>query len=259
MIIIVDMHSHILWNVDDGPTTMAQTLELLEEAVKEGITDIISTSHSNHALYDVGYHRVTDQIYQLQHELTKNHIPLTLHTGHEVRLSEKIIPLYKSKQIHTLANSQYLLLELPSNTVPAYTKHVIHALLMEGIIPIIAHPERNKGIAEKPSRLAELIHQGALAQMTAGSLTGHFGRAVQKLSLELVRANLVHTYGSDVHNVTTRPFLFDAGLYYLEKRKELEAVDLFLENNARIIQNKPFILYEPHEMNTRKWWQRISL
>lgn len=253
------MHSHILWDVDDGPITMTETLKLLEQAAKEGITHIISTSHSNHPLYDVDYQVVTNQINLLQNELTNNSIPLTLHTGHEVRLSEKIIPLYQSQQIHTLAKSQYLLLELPSNTVPAYTKHIIHALLMEGIIPIIAHPERNKAIAEKPDRLAELIRQGALSQITAGSLAGHFGRAVQKLSLDLVRANLVHAYGSDVHNLTTRPFLFDEGLYYLEKKKQLDTVDIFLENNARIIQNKPFFIQEPNEIGSSKWWKFISL
>lgn len=259
MVLMIDMHSHILWGVDDGPITMAETMKLLEQAAKEGITHIISTSHSKHPLYDVDSQVVTNQIILLQNELLNNNIPLTLHTGHEVRLSEKIIPLYQSQQIHTLANSQYLLLELPSNTVPAYTKNIIHALLMEGIIPIIAHPERNKAIAEKPDRLAELIRQGALSQITAGSLAGHFGRAVQKLSLDLVRANLVHAYGSDVHNLTTRPFLFDEGLCYLEKKKQLDTVDIFLENNARIIQNKPFFIQEPNEIRSSKWWNFISL
>ena len=204
------------------------------------------------------YQAVTNQINLIQNELTNNSIPLTLHTGHEVRLTEKIILLHKTKQIHTLANSQYLLLELPSNTVPAYTKHIIHELLMEGIIPIIAHPERNKAIAEKPERLAELIRQGALSQITAGSLAGHFGRAVQKLSLDLVRANLVHAYGSDVHNLTTRPFLFDEGLCYLEKKKQLDAVDIFLENNARIIENKPLFIQEPNEVQSSKWWKLLA-
>ncbi|AWE06749.1 capsular biosynthesis protein [Lysinibacillus sp. 2017] len=255
---MVDMHCHILWNEDDGPTSKAETMKLIEQAVKEGITTIISTSHSNHPLYDVEYNVVTNQVGILQNELINNNIPLTLYTGHEVRLSEKIIPLYQTKQIHTLANSQYLLLELPAYTVPNYTKHIIHALLMEGITPIIAHPERNKAIAEKPDRLVELIRQGALSQITAGSLIGHFGRAVQKLSLDLVKANLVHVYGSDAHNLLTRPFLFDEGLCYLEKKKELDTVDILLENNERIIQNKPFLIKEPEEMDTAKWWKIFS-
>ncbi|MEG0576856.1 MAG: CpsB/CapC family capsule biosynthesis tyrosine phosphatase [Bacilli bacterium] len=162
VVIAVDMHSHILWNVDDGPKKMEETMKLFEQAVKEGITQIISTSHSNHPLFDVDYHAVTDQINLLQDELTNHCIPLTLHTGHEVRLSEKIIPLYKSNHIHTLANSQYFLLELPSNSVPTYTKHIIHALLTEGITPIIAHPERNKAIVEKLARWSILSFKGRL-------------------------------------------------------------------------------------------------
>ena len=100
---MVDMHCHILWNEDDGPGSMGETMKLIEQAVKEGITTMIATSHSNHPRYDVKYNVVTDQITILQNELINNNIPLTLYTGHEVRLSEKIIPLYQTNQIHTLA------------------------------------------------------------------------------------------------------------------------------------------------------------
>lgn len=251
---MVDMHSHILWNVDDGPKTMADTMRLFEQAVKEGIKEIIATPHCYHPLYHANYNAVKNQIHLLQSELTKKSIPLTLFTGHEVRLSEKIIPLYKTNQIHTLACSNYMLLELPSYTVPAYTISIIRSLLSEGITPIIAHPERNKAIVERPVYLERLICEGAKAQITAGSLAGYFGRTIQKRSLELVRANLVHTYGSDVHNQSSRPFFFDAGLCYLEKKKELDSIDILLENNARIIENQPFIIQEPCKIEVRKWW-----
>lgn len=255
VVLIVDIHSHILWGVDDGPESINESLNILEQVVKEGITSLISTSHSNHPRYNTDYQIVSKQVDFLQNELIKNSIPLTLYTGHEVRLSEKIMPLYHIEQIHTLANSNYLLLELPSHTVPFYINHIISALLMEGITPIIAHPERNLAIAEKPNRLLQLIHQGALAQITAGSLTGHFGRRVQKLSLDLVSANLVHCYGSDVHNISTRPLLFEKGLRYLEKKKHLGAVDILLGNNERIIQNKPLIIQKPFEIESPRWWK----
>ena len=115
-------------------------------------------------------------------------------------------------------------------------------LLGEGIIPIIAHPERNRAIAEKPARLERLVRHGALAQITAGSLAGHFGKNVQKLSLQLIEANLVHTYGSDVHNVDTRPLLFNKGLDYLEKKKHHDLADILLENNERIVQRQIAVL-----------------
>ena len=254
---MIDMHSHILWNVDDGPKSLEESIEMLQQAMKEGITDIISTSHSQHPQYDVPFNIVNEQIRILQQELTSRNIPLMIHSGHEVRLNEKLISLIQEGQIHKLAQSSYLLLELPSSHVPNYTKNIIHALAIEGITPIIAHPERNKGIAEKPERLERLIREGALAQITAGSLAGHFGKSVQKLSLDLVRANLVHTYGSDVHNLTTRPFLFEEGLTFLEKKKELDLVDVLLQNNRNIITNEPFVILEPETLKKRKWWNLV--
>ena len=251
---MVDMHSHIIWNVDDGPNTIEQSIQMLEQAVKEGITKIIATPHSCHPQYDVNYETVKNKLEKLQQELDKMGIPLTLYSGHEVRLSEKMITHYNTKQIHALANSNYLLLELPSYTVPHYTTTIIHALLSEGITPIIAHPERNKAIIERPVYLERLIHAGAKAQITASSLAGYFGRKIQKFSLNLVKANLVHTYGSDVHHITMRPFLFQKGLHFLEKKKQFDAIDILLENNERIIKNKPFIHSEPFELNTGKWW-----
>ena len=255
---MIDIHAHILWAVDDGPKNMEETMQLLEQAVNEGITEIIATSHSFHPQYHVDYETINNQIQTLQYQLMKNNIPLTLHTGHEVRLSDMIIPLYKAKQIHTLANSNYILLELPSHTVPYYSINIIRELLTEGLVPIIAHPERNKAIVERPIHLERLIREGAMAQVTAGSLAGHFGRTIQNFALDLVKANLVHTYGSDVHNLTSRPFLFEEGLYYLEKKKQLHAVEMLLENNTRVVRNLPLIMQEPEEIETTKWWNIFS-
>lgn len=251
---MIDMHSHILYGVDDGPKTKEETIKMLEKAVEEGITDIISTSHSNHPMFDVKANTVFEQVNELQQEINNRQLPLTIHMGHEARIFDSITVEVLEKRIHLLAKSNYLLLELPSCSVPQYTTHIISQLLSQGITVIIAHPERNKAIAEKPERLERLIRAGAVAQITAGSLAGHFGKSVQQLSLNLVRANLVHTYGSDVHNLETRPFLFNEGLDFLEKKKELDAIDLLLENNARIIENKPFIIYEPEEVRNRKVW-----
>lgn len=254
---MIDIHSHILFGVDDGPKNLYETLEMLQQAVDEGITEIISTSHSFHPQYNVPAKQVIEQIANIQEQLQLNEIPLKIHAGQEVRLVENIVQLLERGEILTLANSNYLLLELPSSTVPNYTRRIINLLQEQGITPIIAHPERNKAIAEKPSRLEILLREGAVAQITAGSLAGHFGSAIQKLSLDLVKANLVHTYGSDAHNVTTRPFLFDEGLNFLEKKKQLDAVDLLLENNMRIIENKKMILFEPEEIQ-KKWWKLFA-
>ncbi|WP_409368431.1 tyrosine-protein phosphatase [Lysinibacillus sp. 38-6] len=252
---MIDMHSHILENVDDGPETTEETFQLFEQAIAEGITTIISTSHALHPRYHVPCHVVNEQIAQFQQEIDRRNMPLTLYPGHEVRLAGNIVELYENGQLQTLAQSNYMLLELPSGTIPTYTSSIIYNLLTAGVTPIIAHPELNATFAKNPATLEQLIREGALAQITAGSLAGKFGKSIQQLSLQLVRSNLVHTYGSDVHNVKSRPFLFEKGLRFLEKEKLWDAVDVFLENNARIINNQPLIVYEPEDHFTKRSWK----
>ncbi|WP_343069287.1 CpsB/CapC family capsule biosynthesis tyrosine phosphatase [Lysinibacillus agricola] len=247
------MHSHILFGVDDGPKDFDEAIKLLEQATREGITTIIATSHIKHPLYSVDYEVVKEQVECLQETVEERKLPLNLYTGHEVRLTENMLELYEMKQIHTLANSKYLLVELPNNMIPFYTKKLIVSLVGAGITPIIAHPERNRAIIENPKRLEILVREGALSQITAGSLTGQFGRKIQHFSMELVRSNLVHTYGSDVHNLSTRPFLFNQGLKILEKHKEFEAVDYLLGNNEKIVRNERIIPYEPEDIIPKKW------
>lgn len=255
---MIDIHSHILFGVDDGPKDKETSIELLELAVKEGITGMISTSHCFHPQYHADGNEAVKQVALLNEEAKRLQLPLKIHVGHEARLREDLVKQIKEGKVHTLAGSKYLLLELPSQGIPKYTTEIIHQLLSEDILPIIAHPERNRAIADNPNRLKKLINHGAIAQITSGSLAGHFGRSIQKLSLQLVDANLVHVYGSDVHNKKTRPYKFDKGLRYLEKNKRLDAVDIFLENNARIIENSEVIILEPEDLEKPKWWNLFS-
>jgi protein-tyrosine phosphatase len=251
---MLDMHAHILPGVDDGPKNMEESIGLIQQAIKEGITDIIATPHAYSPHYDVQKSIVLEKMMELRKEIQKRQLPISIHEGQEIRIQDTTVEKLGNMESLSLAKSKYVLLELPSSGIPAYTVQIIQGILSLDKVPIIAHPERNRGIAEKPSRLARLVNHGAIAQITAGSLSGHFGKKIQRLSLDFVDSNLVHTYGSDVHNLGTRPFLFDAGLIYLEKHKRLDAVDLFLENNARILENSEVIILEPEELKASKWY-----
>ena len=255
---MLDMHAHILPGLDDGPDTIEESIELIEMAIAEGITDIIATPHAYSPRYNVSKEQVLEKIILLNNEVKKRELSINLHAGQEIRIQDFVPEKLKSGEALTLAGSKYVLLELPSSGIPAYTVQIIQSILCMGKVPIIAHPERNRAIAEKPSRLSRLVYHGALAQVTAGSLGGHFGKGVQKLSLQLIEANLIHAYGSDVHNATTRPALFERGLDYLDKRKLHNTVDILLENNARILTNEDFILLEPEEVEVKKWWQLLK-
>lgn len=254
---MLDMHSHILFGVDDGPEKEEETILLLNQAVSEGITGIISTSHAYHPQFHVSKEIVLKQVQSLNELAKENNLPIQIYTGQELRLKDFTANEIAAKDALSLADSKYVLLELPSQGIPAYTIQIIQELLNQNKVPIIAHPERNKAIAEKPSRLARLITHGALAQVTAGSLAGHFGKSIQRTALQLVDAHLVHVYGSDVHNSSTRPFLFNKGLDFLDKQKRHELTDILLENNSRIMTNQDFILLEPEELGKQKWWMKF--
>lgn len=251
---MIDTHAHILPGLDDGPETMEQTIKLLEKAVKEQITGIIATPHGHHPNFKTDLAATADKLVTVQRYIEEAQMPIKIYQGQECRLSDQLPARLDAGEALTLAGSRYVLLELPSTGIPAYTVPVIQQLIGLNYVPIIAHAERNQGIIEKPERLRKLLLHGAMAQVTAGSVSGHFGKAIQKTAFTLIEANLIHVYGSDVHSIDKRPFLFNAGLDLLEKKKLHDYVDIFLENNERIILNENLYVLEPQEIEKSKWW-----
>lgn len=95
---MIDIHSHILYSVDDGPSQLEETIQMFEQAIREGITEIISTSHAHHPYYNASAAAVTEQIASLQQAIKERQLPLTLHRGHEVRLKENLVELLKKRK-----------------------------------------------------------------------------------------------------------------------------------------------------------------
>lgn len=252
------MHSHILFGVDDGPGTLEESILIIEKAIQDGITDIIVTPHAYSPYFHVSYIEVLEQVRNFKKKIKNMDYPIAIHTGQEIRLHEHMLNHLLSGQALSLADSRYVLLELPSQSIPRYTLNIIKQLIENEKIPIIAHPERNRAIAENPEQFQKLVQHGALGQITTGSLAGHFGKTVQKLALQLVQSNLIHTLGSDVHNLNNRPLLFNEGLNYLSKKNLAEYAEIFLENNRRIIRDIPFIMLEPLEIRPLRRWSFIG-
>lgn len=255
---MIDTHAHILPGLDDGAQNMDETKALIEQAVKEQITGIIATPHAFHPNFRTDLPALKTGLQTVKDYIAGQGIPLALYSGQECRLTEKLPDLLERGEALTMAESRYVLLELPSSGVPAYTVPIIQQMITKGYVPVIAHVERNQGIIEKPERLNRLLLHGALAQVTAGSVSGHFGKAIQKTAFDLIEANLIHVYGSDVHSTDKRPFLYNAGLDLMEKKKLHEFVDIFLENNDRILLNENLHVLEPQTVDKGKWWKIFS-
>ncbi|WP_208560075.1 tyrosine-protein phosphatase [Marinilactibacillus kalidii] len=204
---MIDLHSHILPGVDDGAKTIEDSLDMARLAVEEGITHLLATPHHMNRDWMNEKSKVIELVKNLQTEIDREGIPLTLFPGQEIRIYGDILEdIEKNLILFTDEQQQYLLIEFPTSSIPTYTERLFYDLQTNGKTPVIVHPERNRMILEDPDKLKELVEHGALAQLTAASYTGGFGKEIKKFSKQLIEANLVHFIASDAHNTTNRAF-----------------------------------------------------
>lgn len=190
---MIDFHSHILYGLDDGADSMTESLAMAKSAVKDGVKVIYATPHHLHPLFDYNQEELYEHFDDLKKELINEDIPVELRIGQEIRISGDLVEQLNSNQALTLGNSdKYVLIEFPSDHVPEYAQRLLFDVQVAGYQPIIAHPERNKEIMQKPDVLYKLVRDGNLSQVTSASVTGDFGKKIQEFSFDLLEHNLIH-------------------------------------------------------------------
>ena len=189
---MIDIHSHILPAIDDGARDMAESLLMARQAVDDGITTMIATPHIIRTTNPVA---IQHHIDVLQEALIAADIPLALVQGGEVPFH-----LDGDMSRFCLGKTRTILLELPHTHVPDTAEQKVQTLISLGLAVIIAHPERNGGIIQNPTLLADLLDCGAMAQITAGSIIGEMGTQAQHCAHHLLRQKMVHFIASDCHS-----------------------------------------------------------
>lgn len=199
---MIDLHTHLLWDWDDGPDDWLQSLQMCRIAAKDGITTIGLTPHvfrmTRHA-DDLGVLR--ERMIEFKREMART--GLEFHWGAEVFVHAEVVQAIE-KYRFTVDETSYVFLEFPYRGVPAGARNMLASLLGKGFVPIISHPERNRGFAERPEILYEFVNMGCIAQMTAGSLMGGFGRGARAAAELFLLNNLVHIIASDAHDPVQR-------------------------------------------------------
>ncbi|OEH92136.1 tyrosine-protein phosphatase [Bacillus solimangrovi] len=251
---MIDIHCHILPGVDDGAVTIDDSIKMARAASEEGISKIIATPHHKNGKYNNLKIDIMEHVVQLNKVLEKNDINVKILPGQEIRLNGELLSDYALGKILTLNNTnKYLFIELPSNHVPRYTERLIFDIQLQNLIPIIVHPERNSQITENPNVLYEFVKNGALTQITASSLTGHFGKKVKQFTHKLIDANLTHFIASDAHNITSRTFNLRAAYENIEQIYGMDMRYMFQEN-AQYLVNAEMVYKEPPErVKTKKF------
>lgn len=250
---MIDIHCHILPGVDDGAKHMSETLSMAKKAVEEGIDTIIATPHHKNGKYENSKAEIIQSVKDVNEELQKEGIHLSILPGQEPAIRGELIEDYENGKILTLAETKYVFIELPSGYVPGYTEKLLYDVQMKGLIPIIVHPERNAGFIERPELLYQLIKNGALSQVTAASVTGHFGKKIKSFTHQLIEANLTHFVASDAHNHKTRPFKMAEALDSIEASYGVDMVYLFTENAALLVENMNVMKEIPERIKRKKF------
>lgn len=236
---MIDIHSHIIPNVDDGARSVEETFNILKEAQEAGFTDVILTSHFLLNYYETNAQELIFWKEKLQEVLKKQGTKINLHSGMEIYITNQMEELLENKKILTLANSRYMLIELPLATNVKYFDYVVYYLEAKGIKPIIAHPERYKCVQKDPDIVEEYIEKGCLIQCNYGSIVNLYGREAEKTIKTLLKKKQVHFLGSDVHRENgTYLIILDAIKKIRKIIGENKINEITTINPKKILQNE---------------------
>ncbi len=240
---MIDIHTHILPMIDDGPTLVQESLEMCRIAVNDGIKKIIATPHVQNGLYDLDANKVLEKIHMLNQLLKQEGLDLVIFPGAEVHINDRLLDaeILRESSILTInGGKKYILLEFPFQWVPPKTEHIIFKLKSMGFTPILPHLERNYRIQRNPNMVVHFVEMGAILQVTAQSITGDFDAAPMKCALWMLKNNLVHVIASDAHSPVTRPPILSRAVKVVSDMLGEEAAKkMVLEHPATILEGLP--------------------
>lgn len=252
---MIDLHSHLLPNIDDGSKSLRASLRMAHEAVDNGIEAALLTPHHMNGRYVNHKADVIQLTSEFQSYLDKENIPLQVFPSQEVRINGGLLEALDNDDILFADESnRYLLLEFPDDDVPTYSEDMIFKIMQRGINIQIAHPERNTKIMSDPAILYSLIEKGAIAQVTASSYVGSFGKKVQKFAETIITHNLAHVFVSDAHDLPNRDYEMRQALDKLSSAMGKEYQQVFEKNAEAILDGNNVEKFVPEPIVKRRFF-----
>ena len=213
---MIDMHNHILYGIDDGCKTIEESIETIKNMKKIGFNSIVLTPHYiEDSSFKANNNLKLQRLEILKEELLKNNIDVNLFLGNEIFINESINELIINKEIRSINNTRYILIELPFNNQILNLDDYLYELKLKGYKIIIAHPERYTYFKDNYEEARKLYNSGVLFQVNYGSIIGQYGNGSKKLVKKLLKDNMVDFISTDVHKPNSS--LFDK--FDLIKRK----------------------------------------
>ena len=247
---MIDFHTHILPNIDDGSRSIDETFNLIKEAKEVGFDGIILTSHYIENHYETNVPERDVWVKAISENLEAKGIDTNLFLGNEIYISDNMMSLLEEGKASTINNSCYVLFELPLTVEPMNLYDAIYSLKENKLIPILAHPERYTFVQKEPELIYDLIQKGCLMQANYGSIIGQYGEKAEMIVRKFYENNMIHFLGSDVHRQKSIypkiPFAIEKirNIIGEEKLEELTTI-----NPQLVLANKRIDIDDPIEVN----------
>ncbi len=201
---MIDVHCHILPGIDDGAPNIGTSLEMAAALIDEGVEAVVCTPHILPGLYHNTGPQIRAATEELQSALEKAGMNLRLFSGADAHISLDFVAKLKKGEILTLADSRYVMIELPMHVRPEPLNKFFFELMVAGYVPILSHPERLAWIEPQFALIQRLARAGVWLQITSGSLLGKFGRSAKYWAERLLDEGFVHLLATDAHDMKRR-------------------------------------------------------
>ncbi len=232
---IVDMHCHVLPGVDDGPKTMDKSMELLEEAVRQGVDAMIITPHFHPGRYKVYASQAREVFGQVQEEIQRRGLPIEILLGQECYYYSELVRELDAGNVLTMADSRFVLVEFDPDVIYLGIRTAVRDLTSNGYAPIIAHYERYRCLDNHVDRLEELREEGARLQINFDRLLDRGGLFHPNPWRKLLKEGYVDYLGSDTHGMDFRPPHIGKAVAWMEKEVPPELVEQIMTENIRVL------------------------
>lgn len=241
---MIDIHSHIVFDVDDGPKTIEDSRTLLEESYRQGVRTIISTSHRRKGMFETPEAKIEENFKQVQELAKEIADDLTVLYGAEIYYTSDILDKLEQGKIPRLADSQYALIEFSMITPYKEIHTALSNVLRLGVTPVVAHIERYHCLENDEKKVRDLINMGCYTQINSSSvlkpkLFGDTYKFMKKRAQFFLEKDLVHFVASDMHNLNPRPpYMQEAYQIISKKYGKSHAEQLFRKNQELLLRSE---------------------
>jgi protein-tyrosine phosphatase len=253
---MIDFHTHILFDIDDGPTTLEESVAMARLAYKDGTHTIVATPHSPGWDNRYTVELVLSRVATLRQALDEQGIPVTILPGGELFYDANLVAQLQAGKVLTCGGSHTVLVECPIyEDLPTKFEQLLFALQVAGYRVVLAHPERINDVRRDPNVLIPFIERGMYTQLTAQTLTVDMGNQDREFVETLLTHNLIHLVASDAHGVDYRPPLLAQARQQVVKLLGEEAAQMLFEDVAKgLLDDQPIPVPAPQRVAARRRW-----